>query len=309
MVIRNNDWYNANSTTHYPLDDNATGDSNDAGPLPSNILVDCHLSFPRLAGKFAFVSSVNITANLVSVTIGAVQSVAAEIDGAAAAADFTPIAVITVVNPEEYRPYQLEALYPGVGGWIVFGNGITEPYRADFTTPEQSFLTHKSARWYDGLPIASARKEGVADALTGLVHLKGSNTVSVTAETRTIGETADRRVIVISVDDNKGVITLADLVGPCGQRPETRNCPALPIEYINTVDPDCDGNITINFYGPVLTEYRLADGITLDVALGLADVCVTQECMPTSEGVLCNEYTLSSYSSISCSSVPFDGGW
>lgn len=303
MVIRNNDWYNANSTTHYPLDDNATGDSNDAGPLPSNILVDCHLSFPRLAGKFAFVSSVNVTANLVSVTIGAVQSVTAEINGAAAVPDFTPIAVITVVNPEEYRPYQLEALYPGVGGWIVFGNGVTEPYRADFTAPEQSFLTHKSARWYEGLPISSARKEGVADALTGLVHLKGSNTVSVTAETRTIGAAVDRRVIVIAVDDNLGVITLEDLVGPCGQRPETRNCPAAPIEYINTVDPDCNGNITINFSGPVLTEYRLAGGIALDIGLGLADVCVTQECMPDADGTLCNEYTPQSNCDPSSSSV------
>jgi hypothetical protein len=303
MVIRNNDWYNLNSTRHYPLDDNATGDTDTTGSLPSNIIVDCRMRFPLLAGKFAYIGSINITENLVSVTFLAAQTVAAEKDTAAPniISEFGPLAVVTVVNPTEYRPYPLEALYPGVGGWIIFGSGIKEPYHADFTTPEQSFLTPGAARWYRGLPVPSVQKEGVADTLTGLIRLKGSNSVSVTAPAagRVINGVT-RRAIVIAVKDGLGLLSLSDLVGPCGQRPESRTCDALPIEYINTVDPDCDGNIDIRFIGTLVTTYPYASlssealiptaGLEIDFGLGITDACVTQECLPDDTGKLCNDY-------------------
>lgn len=302
MVIRNNDWYNLNSTRHYPLDDTATGDAN-GGDLPSNILVDCRIRFPRLAGKFAYIGSVNVTDNLVSVTFLAVETVLSEKDTAAPhiISDFAPLAVVTVVNPDENRPYPIEALYPGVSGWVVFGGGISEPYHGDFARPEQAMLTPSAARWYTGLPIPSVQKEGVADTLTGLVRLKGSNTVSVTApaEGRTINGIT-RRAIVIAVRDELGLISLEGLTGPCGKRPESRTCDALPIEYINTVDPDCDGNINIRFIGSLLTTYPYASlsssseiptaGIEIDFGLGVTDACVTQECFPDDTGKLCNDY-------------------
>ena len=303
MVIRNNDWYNLNSTRQYPLDDNATGDTDSTGSLPSNIIVDCHMRFPLLAGKFAYISSVNVTENLVSVTFLAAQTVSAEKDSAAphVVSEFGPLAVVTVQNPVEYRPYPLEELYPGVGGWIVFGSGIHEPYRADFTTPEQAFITPGAARWYRGLPVPSVQKEGVADTLTGLVRLKGSNTVSITAPAagRVINGVT-RRAIVIAVKDGLGLLALSDLIGPCGQRPESRTCDALPIEYINTVDPDCDGNIDIRFIGSLVSTYPYASlssgssipdaGLEIDFGLGITDACVTQECLPDDTGKLCNDY-------------------
>ena len=303
MVIRNNDWYNLNSTRHYPLDDNATGDTDTTGSLPSNIIVDCNIRFPLLAGKFAYIGSVNVTENLVSVTILVAQTVTAEKGSQApnVISEFGPLAVVTVVNPTEYRPYPLEALYPGVGGWIVFGSGIKEAYHADFTTPEQSFLTPGAARWYTGLPVPSVQKEGVADTLTGLVRLKGSNSVSVTAPAagRVINGIT-RRAIVIAVKDGLGLLSLSDLVGPCGQRPESRTCDALPIEYINTVDPDCDGNIDIRFIGTLVSTYPYASlssessidaaGLEVDFGLGITDACVTQECLPDDTGKLCNDY-------------------
>jgi hypothetical protein len=301
MVIRNNDWYNLNSTRHYPLDDNATGDSDSTGDLPSNIIVDCRIRFPRLAGKYIYISSVNVTENLVSIVFLAAQSVAAEKDGVSLLANFAPVAVVTVVNPEEYRPYPIEAMYPGVGGWIVFGSGVQEVYRGDFSAPEQSLLTPGAAQWYTGLPIPTVQKENVADTLTGLVRLKGSNTVSVTAPAagRTING-INRRAIVISVKDDIGLLSLSDLIGPCGQRPESRTCEALPIEYINTVDPDCAGNIDIRFIGTLVSTYPYASlssglelttaGVEIDFGLGITDACVTQECLPDDDGKLCNDY-------------------
>jgi hypothetical protein len=301
MVIRNNDWYNLNSTRHYPLDDNATGDSDSTGDLPSNLIVDCRIRFPRLAGKYIYVSSINVTENLVSVVFLAAQSVAAEKDGAPLLDNFAPIAVLTVVDPEENRPYPIEAMYPGVGGWVVFGSGIQETYRGDFSSPAQSLLTPSAAQWYTGLPIPTAQKENVADTLTGLVRLKGTNSVSVTAPAagRTING-VNRRAIVIAVKDGLGLVALSDLVGPCGQRPESRTCEALPIEYINTVDPDCAGNIDIRFIGTLVSTYPYASlsssaavptaGLEIDFGLGITDACVTQECLPDDDGKLCNDY-------------------
>ena len=299
-MIRNHDWYNLNSTRNYPLDDSATGVSDEGTELPSNVIVDCHIRIPRAVGKYIYVSSVNVTENIVSVTLVAADSVTAEKGGSPFVADFTPLAVVTVTNPEEYKPYPLDAMYPGVGGWIVFGSGISTPFRTDFTTPDQSFFAPTVGRWYDDLPVPSAQKEGLSEKLTGLVTLLGSSTVSVKKEERVI-QGVTRDAIVISAIDTPENNLLESLVGPCGKRPESGTCEATPIEFINTVDPDCDGNIDIRFIGELTTIYPYSSlssgaeiptrGLEIDFGLGITDACVTQESLPDDEGVLCTEYT------------------
>jgi hypothetical protein len=330
-VIRNHDWYNLNSTRHYPLDDNATGATNSGLPLPNNILADCHIRLPRVVGKYLYVSSINITENLASVTFLAAESTTAEKNGESLVSSFTPVAAVSVINPEEFRSYAIEALYPGVGGWIVFGGGIKEVYNGSFYTPEQTLLAPVAARWYDALPIPTAKKEHIVESLTGLITLRGSNTVSVTHGVRQVlpdvsvdgvGDNGERDCIVIGVRDDLAVTNLLqNLAGTCGKRPESGTCDVTPIQFINTVDPDCNGNIDIRFIGELTDDYSYGDssglihGQEINFGLGIADACVgVEDCLPDSEGRLCNDYrdlcevtsssqSLSSSSSSSSSSL------
>jgi hypothetical protein len=311
-MIRNHNWYNLNSTRHYPLDDNATGDTDDsAGNLPTDVLVDCNIKFPNTVGKYLYISSAHCTPNLVTLTFLAADSVSHGIGSASSAGSsvFIPVAVITVQNPEEFRPYPIDPLYPGVGGWVVFGDGVKSEFSGKFSTPEQTQLAPKVARWYEELPIPSIHKEGLADKLAGVVLLKGSNTVEVVKDTKIInGENKD--VIAIRLKSSFGRNVLDELVGPCGTRPESRNCDRPPIEYINTVPPDCDGDITINFSGFGATSREFAGssgglepyaehGITLDFGIGIGDACTVNDRIPDEDGKLPNDYLDDCDSSIS----------
>lgn len=311
-MIRNHNWYNLNSTRQYPLDDNATGDTDDStGNLPSNILVDCNIKFPNTVGKYLYISSVHCTPNLVTLTFLAADEVAHDAGsvGSAGSSVFIPVAVITVQSPEEFRPYPIEPLYPGVGGWVVFGDGAKSEFSGKFSTPEQSQLAPKAARWYEELPIPSIHKEGLADKLAGVVLLKGSNAVEVVKDTKIInGESKD--VIAIRLKSSFGRNVLNELVGPCGARPESRNCLRSPIEYINTVPPDCDGDITINFsgFGATVREFANSSeglepyaerGITLDFGIGIGDACTVNDRIPDKDGKLPNDYFDECFSSIS----------
>jgi hypothetical protein len=51
MSILNNNWFNINSTRRYPVDDFATGASDEGFELPNDIITDIRIRFPRSAGK------------------------------------------------------------------------------------------------------------------------------------------------------------------------------------------------------------------------------------------------------------------
>jgi len=78
MPIRNANWYNLHSTRRYPLDDNATG-TDDAGiRLADDILVDCHLRFPKIAGQYAYIGRKQKKRNFRSLWILRINAAARE---------------------------------------------------------------------------------------------------------------------------------------------------------------------------------------------------------------------------------------
>jgi hypothetical protein len=286
-MIRNHNWYNLNSTRAYPLDDNSTGVSDIGTHLRNNIIVDCSIRYPQTIGRYLYISSLSVTENLVTVTF--LASDTAEALGLYADEKttpvFTPVAAVTLARPiDVYRHYAVDAMYPGVGGWVVFGTGIDEDYMGKFSLPDQTLLAPHASRWYRDLPIPSLRKLHHLTPLTGLVTILGSQNVEVVKESRYV-QNAFRDVLVVRLNDKLDRGLFKQFIGECGIRPESRNCDPPGIELINNAAPDCNGNIDIEFKGRVLTyPYEgSSEGLTVNVGIGMADVCADDD-LPDPDG-------------------------
>lgn len=302
MPVRNAHWYSRNEGISYPLDDAATCQDDAGVLLPNNIITDLMLRWPSIYGQYAFLSSVTVTDRIVSLTFQATETIDAE-------DNFSPLAVVTVAQPvEEGRQIALQGQVDGVGGWIVFGRGITQAYRGRFSGPAQARLTARAARAYRSIPVTGIRTVDSAVSLTGIVNLRAQAPLSLSKETRTI-EGVDRDCIVLRLSEGgdvgdfpvpeeatritgvKDTSVFQQFAGPCAGRPESRTCgDPEPIEFINAVGPDCDGVLTIEFAGCAVAAQILdVCGIALDCGLGLIDACLPPA-IPDSEGRLPSEY-------------------
>lgn len=285
MTVRNQSFYDLNESRNYPLDD-AAGLLDDTGQrLPHDLLADLNLRFPETLGTRAFLGSLAVTQNIVSVTI------------LGDAGSFSPIGVVSVQRPVNPRaPYAIHPLSPGVSGWIVFGSGIEsdQTYNLRFSTSAQSLLLAKTALRLPAVPLSSIGQLATDGGLTGIVKLKGGEDIETAVEERTI-EGVLRDVIVVRLKDKLGESSrnLEEIyAGACGQRPESGNCEGLePIEFINTVSPDCCGNIFVEFRGCAdLSAIEDACGVVIDCGFGLSGACITPDRLPDSSGKLPNEY-------------------
>lgn len=293
-------WLNAQATRKYPLDDNATGVSDDGTEFKTDIIADLHIRWPSLAGQYAFIGGVTVTENIVTVVIlGA--------DSTTATAAFTPLASVSIPQPvARYQYYNLEAIYPGTGGFIAFED-VAEACAVRFSTPAQGLLAPKIARPYAELPITEIKKYNRADHLTGIVKLLPGTDIEIVKDTIAI-EGDDTEAIVIrlkSPTSDRNI--LSDYIGPCGVRPESGNCKRIGIETINGVQPDCDGNLTIDFRGFTVGPYEScgADnaGVTLDQLIGIGDVCVARGPERFAGTDYCDSMSSSSVSASSASSI------
>lgn len=263
----NHNYYNLQEQRRYPLDDNATGTDDQGARINDATLADCRIRWPRTLGEYAFVSGITVTDKLVSVVILAAAS-------PTSVSGFAPLAAVTIPKPLQLgRPYALRPLADGVGGWIVFGGGTRENQVFRFATPEQGLLAPKCARSYALLPVPSLGKEGRNTALTGLVTIKGGNDVEVVKETVEIGGIEHDALVVRLKQDPGGADVLARYIGPCGARPESGNCGRAPIEYLQGVAPDCDGNITVVIRNAYAGKFDDCGGIVLADDVGLDEVC------------------------------------
>jgi hypothetical protein len=82
----------------------------------------------------------------------------------------------------QYTPYALNAVQDGVGGWIVFGEGVNSNWSGRFSSPQQTVLLSRVSRAYDPFPIPKLGKEGSSVGLTGLVKLEAGNDIEITRE-------------------------------------------------------------------------------------------------------------------------------
>lgn len=301
MPIRNAHWYSLNEGISYPVDEVATCVDDAGRRLPSNIIVDMNLRWPDTQGRYAFVSSISVTANIVSLTIQA----ATDLDDASS---FVPLAVVAVPQPvAKNRQIALLPQLTGVGGWVVFGTGVDEEFRGRFSSPRQSVLTGRAVRAYRKLPVTGLRALDANTALTGIVTLKAQEPLSIAAEDREINGVVRSCIVVrltegTAPDDYPVPDAATKLVGfkesnifqqysgPCAGRPESRTCgDPQPIEFINAVGPDCDGKLTIEFQGCAkVAQVQDLCGIVIDCGLGLVDACVPPQ-IPDSEGYLPSE--------------------
>ena len=283
MAIVFADWMNSNEVRNYPLHDQATKQSANGGQLPDGLIADLNIMLPESAGKFIYVSSAAITPGLVSLTFLATNSDPLIPDDASSSSSssasddgLVPIASITVAKPITlYKHYAIEALYPGVAGWIAFGSDVREAnasYR--FTRPIDGLLCSKAVRAYRDLPVTSLGKTGRLTELTGLVQLQSAGDLVIGKNVRTInGRRREVITIGLNLEDDPAEI-LRRYAGECGERPEDRTCSqGKPFTTINGVVPDCEGNIDIEFVGLDVVQTAVDGGQMIDIPIGLDDVC------------------------------------
>jgi hypothetical protein len=309
-------WSNVNENRGYPLHDLATKESPEGVKLPEDILADANIMVPESAGQFVFVSSVAVTPGLVSVTFLATDTDPFSA-GSSAPSDFVPLAAISVPRPITlYKNYAIDALYPGVWGWVAFGSGVDEQdtFSVRLVTPDAGLLCSKAARSYKDYPVTSLGKAGRVTELTGLVRLRGEGDIVIEKAIRLIAG-RKREVIKFGLDLS---VTPEDILreyaGPCGVRPEDRTCPdGKPLLTINGVTPDCDGNIDIIFQGLDPQVTGVQHGLVVDLPISLDDVCGTFDptrfdpvdlCAPTSSSSESSQSSSSESSQSSSSVVP-----
>lgn len=282
MAIIRSGFQNKNENRNYPLHDAATRLDVNGRMLPNEIIADVHILIPESLGLSIFVSSVGVSSGLISVTFQA-ASANPSCPGSSSAVGFVPVAAVSIPRPiVPFKNYPLEALYPGVGGWISFGHGALEVNECNhlFDEPGATFLVDKVARSYKDLPIPSVGKLGLSTKLTGLVRLKGVEGATFTKRGIRVMNGALYVVGIIELNftgaiagtDQSPIDLMEEFAGVCGHRPIAGNCNLEPIISINDVAPDCDGNINIRFNGLEIIG-DTGDGIIIDYPLGLADVC------------------------------------
>lgn len=298
MTIRNLHWYDINESCAYPVDEAATLVSDTGAMLLNSLIVDLRLRWPAYLGQYAFISSMSVTPTLVSITFLASNSLDS-VPG------IVPLAVVTVPRKtQQGRQIALTPQVNGVGGWIVFGSGLNEPtpFSLRFSTARQSFITARAGRAYATPSVLSLTALNADTPLTGLVRLRGEDPIEIVKEAREVevppGSKVYKDCIVIRLKDTAAQQSRTDytttaapsnfktFAGPCGGRPDSNTCPQEPIEFINSVGPDCDGQITLKFTGYVsISAIDGECGAILSSELSLDKVCQKPK-IPDVDGVL-----------------------
>lgn len=278
MAVINQNWYNLNESRDYPLADTATSIDDTGNFLPPSIIADIRVRWPDWAGTYAFIGAVAVTPSAVTVTV----MVSADITNDSSS--YIPIAAVSVPTSDLQigRQYPLASMYPGSFGYIVFGSGIAINYTGRFSSPAQTLLTSRSAQSHPGLPVTSLNRLYDQTALTGLINLAAEAPLTIKKARRQIdGDSKD--VILFSLapeiqtftDITAGTNVFETLAGDCGKRPESGTCGSpTPIEFINSVGPDCNGVLTLQFTGCSVVGRTTSD---LE-ALSYANDTIVLEC-------------------------------
>lgn len=299
MTILNNNWFNGNSTKRYPLDDIATGESDDGRDFPHNLLVDLRLGLPGSLCKFAAISSIHCTRAIITVTIIGSDSYPTNPGEQNPGYDFKPLAVLSIAQPALVGiPYALTPISRGVVGWIVLGEGVESNYSARFSNFSQAIVLPRLAVPYaesSGVTSISVNEE--EDVLIKDVLFKADGDIEVIqACDREVAGVGIVKAIVFRLKQTAGLFK--KYKGKCQGRPESDSCDKISVEYINNIPPDCAGNITIQFSGNQIRAQELiidnpvdyTTGLALEIPLGLAEACTRDDFLPGTDGRLPNQF-------------------
>lgn len=269
----NLDWYDTNGDRPYPLDDTCLLHDDAGTPIPSSLLVDAQLRFPWQLAKFVFCSAISVGPRVVSISLTGAQSLDS------LESDFVALGVLTLKQPvTPHRPYAIRPFQPGVGGWLVLGSLVkealtfSETQRWRFRSPRQSFFAPRTARPFRVPLVLGFGKYGTRVLMSGQVRFQGDGDLEIVKSCLRIShyplnneiypecpnageETGRQPVILFRLKPDYARPfwkVLEDYSGPVLRSPEQDNCIGLgSIEQINTVRPDCCGNITIELKGHI----------------------------------------------------------
>ena len=298
MAILNNNWFNLNSTRRYPVDDFATGETDSGIDMPNDIIADARLRFPRSAGRFASISSITCSSRIITVTFVGHEHHPNETSTSSSysSEEFQPLAVISLPKPvTPNTPYPVRALTNGVFGWIVFGEGLEKGFLGRFSSSGQAVLLPRLAYSYGVYPVTSLSILDNQDKLTKDITLRGIGDLKITKESRYIEGVGTTDAMVFRLENQSSTSSIfKKYIGKCQGKPESESCMKESVEYINDIYPDCNGNININFSQNGLHQKEIVDsvlvGIALEMPLGLAEACTSNDYLPDSGGNLPNEY-------------------
>lgn len=328
-------WNNTNELRSYPLDDAADRVASNGAMLPEDVLADMHIWMPASVGERAYIASAALTPSLITFTIAAYD-------------DSTPLGAVTVLKPvDPFTVVNIDSQYPGFGGWAVVGSALNEMNSLSliFDNPDATVIAAKALHPYDDIPLQSLGKSGNLTKLTGLVNLVAGRNVNIFAADEDLdeGDTGfteydilsnwehqnsqyilqpklkrmiggeRRRCIVVKLEGDAGSYdNIVGFSGPCAQNPQNNTCERLLINKINTVRPDCSGNIDIEVVGIDTVDYEEdgeAAGIVMQYPLGLTDVCQNDLALKyNGTGDLCDGYSSESSESSAESSSSGGGG-
>lgn len=299
MAILNNNWFNLNSTRRYPVDDFATGETDSGIDMPNDIIADARLRFPRSAGRFASISSITCSSRIITLTFVGHEHHPNETSTSSSysSEEFQPLAVISLPKPvTPNTPYPVRALTNGVFGWIVFGEGLEKGFLGRFSSSGQAVLLPKLAYSYGAYPVTSLSILDNQDKLTKDITLRGIGDLKITKESRYIEGVGTTDAMVFRLENQSSTSSIfKKYIGKCQGKPESESCMKESVEYINDIYPDCNGNININFSQNGLHQKEIVDsvlvGIALEMPLGLAEACTSNDYLPDSGGNLPNEYS------------------
>jgi hypothetical protein len=228
-------WLEKNDGRNYPLDDRA---GMDGGRLPTNALVDLHVSLPGGpdVGE-PYVSRLLISRQRAELTISTTG--------------LGPVLSLDVQRPEAYRGYLLQAVLSDrpVHGLVVFGSLVS---RSD-TAYAGSVLSFEEGRILPSrttrLPVLPYRGVRVGpNLLRGVVKVEGEGGVTVLARDIAIpqpdGSTRQQRAIVLELEN--ALTTLETPLRDCQKPLESgvlQDGQTHPVLSINGVYPDANGVI------------------------------------------------------------------
>ncbi len=215
-------FYDNNELKSFPLVGAGTND------IPSDVLVDCVVHAPMSLGTTLQLLSISVTDLIASVVLG--------IDGAA-------VAYLTVLQAdlETHRPIPISGIETAVSGFIAFGEGVRrQRIRIDGVFP---FLSASliSFEYDNTFPTIQAG----GHEWHGLIKLEAGNGLAITpSELRILREDDEIVTVTAAVISIVDTAALSEPLAAC-TIPAEGPAKTKPLIAINDVQPDCDGNLTI----------------------------------------------------------------
>lgn len=300
MKVITRDFLNDNEYRSYPIDDRATFEPYEAGDVSvvNTLLTDIRLVVPKTQAAVAFVANITITKLLVTVTImGSKEH------------PFSPNTPAATANNEEYTALGATVLgrvqikkalaqpgvvvpvlgvTPGVGGWVVFGSGVSKEGSWSFAGPTAAMIADQCVTRYDYSGVLTMGQAGFDTVISGKVSLVGQGGIEVVADDK-------GSAIQFSGISQQVKQSLNNYVGNCGGRPESNTCLFSAIRTINGVVPaTANGDIVIVLDKPLYATLQGAEQeetVAVGSDIKLESFCKTRLQIPDNCGTGSNSVT------------------